>query len=258
MKGPTPVSYTPTEADAGHRLRVIVLYRPPGDDQPLVLTGSVTETLAGTAADDGGDTATVTSPPGGDGSTSAVEERATLYLLPLGEVAMGDPLVAALTHPSGQLRVLSWRWQRSADGAYWRVIEGADVGSYVPTAADACHLLRVIVSYQAPDGGLELAGAATDRLPGTPVVEVMPGPTPEPSQASGPQPEPTPVPVAAATPVPTPVPTLAPTPAPTAAPEPAATATPVPLLLTAASLASRGVVANNVAEGDLPADGSAS
>ena len=216
IAGADGASYTPTEADAGHRLRVIVLYRPPGDAETLALTGLVTEPLPGTAAApaETGEApqprATVTAPPGpAAGATPAEEERATLFLLPPEGVTVGDLLVAALTHPGGQPRVTSWQWQRSLDGVQWRVIEGADRGEYVPTAADAGHLLRVIVSYRDPSGEMALAGAATARLPGSPeapVVEAVP--------------QPAPAPVAAATPVPTAVPAPVPT------PEPAVTAAP--------------------------------
>ena len=196
-----------------------------------------------------------------------MEERATLYLLPLEGVTVGETVVAALTHPSAQLRVVSWQWQRSVDGAQWQVIEGADEGNYVPIAADAGHLLRVIVSYQTPDGGLELAGMATARLPGNPeapVVEVAPEPTPEAkseaAQSVQPGEEPTPLPVAAATPVPTaspapaPVPTQITIPASTAAPGPAVAGTRAPFLESASSLASRGLGAGVNTEGSRPDD----
>ena len=276
IAGADSARYTPTEADAGHRLRVIVLYRPPGDDESLTLTGVVTERLPGTAApaaEAPEARATVTGPPGADDSAPAVEERAVLYLLPLEGVTVGEPVVAALTHPSASLRVMSWQWQRSVDGVHWQVIEEADEGSYVPVAADAGHLLRVIVSYQAPDGGMELAGAATERLPGSPaapVVEAAPDSTPEArpdtgsdtgsgaAQASAPQAEPAPVPVAAATPVPTAVPTPVPSrvtiPASTAAPEPAVAGTRAPFLESASSLASRGARVGASMDGSRPAD----
>ena len=193
IEGADGASYTPTEADAGHRLRVIVLYRPPGDEETLVLTGAVTEALGGTPAEPPAET-------GEAGAGEAAVERASLYLLPLEGVTVGQVVAAVFTHPGGRPGNVSWQWQRSVDGADWQVIEGADRDHYVPTAADAGHRLRVIVSYQAPGGGLKLAGAATGRLPGTPAVGTAPAPgtvpTPAPSQASQPLAEPTPAPVA--------------------------------------------------------------
>ncbi len=254
VEGADGAAYSPTEADAGHRLRVIVLYRPSGDDPPLVLTGLVTAPLAGTAdADD----AAPTTVEEGTETSPAAEERAVLYLLPLEGAAVGEMLVAALTHPGGQPRVISWQWQRSVEGVHWQVIEGADQGSYVPTTADAGHLLRVIVSYHAPGGGLELAGAATARLPGTPAAAPATDPTPEPASAAQPQPQPTPLPVAAASPSPTATPMPVPALASAAASPPAASATPVPRLITSSSLAGRGVGAGVIAGDSRPADGSA-
>ena len=265
-------TYTPTESDAGLRLRVIALYRPPGDDETLALAGLVTPPLPGEATNpapaapdpqvgQGSDT--------GSGSSGATEVQAStalgVALLPGHDPASGDPVIAYLVGDRDSVAWSGWQWQRSLDGVTWQDIPGADRDHYEPTPADAGHFLRVIYSYL-PAGSLEalLAGAVTDRMPGTPVAETAPEPTPAPSQASAPQAEPTPVPVAAATPAPTPVPTSAPTPvtapeptlAPTPAPEPAAAATPAPLLVTASTLASRGVGPGGSAGGNVPANGS--
>ena len=269
-------SYTPTKIDAGLRLRVIVLYRPPGDDESLALAGLVTPPLPGEAATPSPD------PQAGQGSdagsSGATEVQPTtalgVALLPGSDPASGDPVIAYLVGDGDSVAWSSWQWQRSLDGVTWQDIPGAEWDHYEPTPADAGHLLRVIYSYL-PAGSMEalLAGAVTDRMPGTPVAETSPEPTPAPSQASAPQAsapqaEPTPVPVAAATsaptPLPTPAPTAVPTPvtepeptlAPTAAPEPTAAATPAPLLVTASTLASRDVGTGSGTGGNVPANGS--
>ena len=274
-------SYTPTASDAGLRLRVIALYRPPGDDETLALAGLVTPPLPGEAA------APATDPQAGQGSdagSSGPTEVQTptslgVALLPGADPASGDPVIAYLVGDRDNVAWSSWQWQRSLDGVTWQDIPGAGGDHYEPTPADAGHLLRVIYSYLPADSlDALLAGAVTDRMPGTPVAETSPEPTPAPSQASAPQAsasqasapqaEPTPVPVAAATPAPTaaptPAPTAAPTPvtapestlAPTAAPEPAA-ATPAPLLVTASTLASRDVAPGGSGTGgNAPANGS--
>ena len=238
IEGADDSTYTPTDADAGYRLRVIVTYSPPGSDG-LVLTGLVTQPLPGElASPEASETpeTIIPAPTGtgtaGDGNAGAV----SLILLPATGPQVGEPLAAVLSE-DGAPSWSSWQWQRSLDGVTWQDIQGAVADHYYPTDADAGHLLRVIYTY-IPAGSVNpmLVGALTERLPGDP---------PQPPPASLHQQDPTPTPVAAATPVPAPVPTpvpaLAPTTAPTAEPEPAATATPAPLLVTASSLASRGV-----------------
>ena len=271
-------SYTPTASDAGLRLRVIALYRPPGDDESLALAGLVTPSLPGEATNPATPSPDPQAGQGSDaGSSGATEAQAStalgVALLPGGDPAGGDPVIAYLVGDPDSVTWSSWQWQRSLDGVAWQDIPGADRDHYEPALADAGHFLRVIYSYL-PAGSLEalLTGAVTDRMPGTPVAEAAPEPTPAPSQgpsiasapqASAPQAEPTPVPVAAATPAPTPLPTAVPTPvtapeptlAPTAAPEPTA-ATPAPLLVTASTLASRGVGAGSGTGGNAPANGS--
>ena len=257
IEGADTGSYTPTEADAGHRLRVIALYRPPGDDRPLVLTGRITSALPGEAAPAGPQDEESPGPtPGSGGAPDGPSEGAAsvttegrspatfgVALLSASSPASGDPLVAYLAGGGDAPAWSRWQWQRSLDGVTWQDIEGAIADHYYPIEADAGHLLRVVYTY-VPAGSVNpvLAGALTERLPGEPS---------EPAAASQPHPEPTPVP-AAATPVPTPistpVPTLAPTPAPTA------TVTSVPLLVTASSLAARGVGPGASMAGNPPAD----
>ena len=250
IEGADDSTYTPTVSDAGYRLRVIVTYSPPGSDG-LILTGLVTQPLPGELASPSGSETPETiipAPPGtgtaGDANAGAV----SLILLPATGPQVGEPLAAVLSG-DGAPSWSSWQWQRSLDGVTWQDIQGAVADHYYRTDADAGHLLRVIYTY-VPAGSVNpmLVGALTERLPGDP---------PQPAPASLPHRDPTPMPVAAATPVPAPVPTpvpaLAPTPAPTAVPEPAATATPAPLLVTASSLASRGVGIGGSMGGNQPA-----
>ncbi len=243
-------TYTPTEADAGHRLRVIVVYREPGAADGLALAGLVTAALPGEAVGAGAKV---------DSDSAGVTESRTpvafgVALLSAGDVSSGDPLVAYLVGDGEAPVWSSWQWQRSLDGAAWADITGADNHTYYPTDADAGHLLRVIYTW-VPAGSLDpsLVGAVTARLPGDSNMDGQDG---QDAGAAIAPVEPTagPTPVAAAPPaMPTaaPQPTPMPTAAPTAVPQPteaamaevvmAEAATPVGTLLTAASVGARGL-----------------
>ena len=254
-------TYTPTAAAAGHRLRVIVVYREPGDDAGLALAGLVTASLPGEAVGAGGTATETEATQGaeGDGAGGAVG----LMLLPATGPRVGEPLVAVLDGGGDDPAWHSWQWQRSVDGLTWNTVnsnmdgqDGQDGGEantniYYPTAADAGHLLRVIYTWVRA-GSLEpfLVGAVTARLPGdanmdgqdagaAAIAPVEPTAGPTPVAAAPPA-------MPAAAPQPTPVPTTVPTAVPqpmeaamAGAPEEAAT--PVGTLLTAASVGARGL-----------------
>ena len=97
-------------------------------------------------------------------------ETASLSLSPEGMPQVGQELAAAIDHfegPEVEMVVVSWQWQRSADGLAWTVIEGADDSAYTPTVSDAGYRLRVIVTYSPPGSdGLVLTGLVTQPLPG--------------------------------------------------------------------------------------------
>ncbi|MYC28754.1 MAG: hypothetical protein F4X65_01505 [Chloroflexi bacterium] len=279
-------SYTPTGADAGHRLRVIVLYRPPGDAESLALTGLVTPPLPGEAAttpetgpDADSEAGPVTDPEapsnveaeGRGPGTDLAPTAPGVALLPGGDPATGDPVIAYLVGNRDGLVWSRWEWQRSRDGVSWQDIAGAEGDYYEPTMADAGHFLRVIFTY-VPVGSLEavLAGAVTERMPGMPVVEMGPEATSEATsgadsgaksgtaQGSSPQPEPTSLPTSVPTATPltaTPIPAPAPTPESTSMLEQTATATVVPSLTTASRLAARGVRPSGSTDTIPPPDG---
>ena len=59
----------------------------------------------------------------------------------------GTPLGAALEDPDGGISGLSWRWERSQDGAAWTPVDAAGAVSYTPAVEDEGYHLRVVVSY---------------------------------------------------------------------------------------------------------------
>ena len=106
-----------------------------------------------------------------------VPETGSLALTPSGMPVVGQELTASVEHSDGEVTVVSWQWQRSADGLAWTVIEGANGNSYTPTEADAGHRLRVIALYRPPgdDQPLVLTGLVTPPLTGEP--SVIPSPS---------------------------------------------------------------------------------
>ena len=80
-------------------------------------------------------------------------------ITPAGQPQVGQPLTATLVNATA----FRWQWLRSAAGAPWQGIEGANGPAYTPTAQDAGSRLRVMVEHA---GGI--AGATTPSLAGTP------------------------------------------------------------------------------------------
>ena len=193
-------TYTPTEADAGHRLRVIAIYTPPGGEG-LALAGLVTPPLPGEAPP-----APATEPEGATEPETRQRTRKqnpalapaalSVALLPGGDPATGDPVIAYLVGGLDGMGGLDglvwsrWEWQRSRDGVAWQDIAGAAGDYYEPTPADAGHFLRVIFTY-VPSGSLDaaLAGAVTERLPGDPPTPAATAPTAAPHRFPRPYPQ---------------------------------------------------------------------
>ena len=132
IEGANDTVYTPTEQDAGSRLRVIVEH-----EEGIVV--ATTPALAGT-------------PP-------EPESAATVTITPGGQPQVGQPLTATLTGGENP----RWQWQRAAGNGPWQYIPGATEVVYTPTELDAGTRLGVVAEHE---GGFAVATTLT--LAGTP------------------------------------------------------------------------------------------
>ena len=126
-------SYTPTEADEGKALRLVVTYAgdAAGSESTIVSAGTVQEIAAGDLA-------------------------ATLGGLTTGNAVQGTAVsVTAVTdNGTNVLSGATYSWQVSTNGTDWPHRVGTGV-SYTPTEADEGKALRVVVTYAGDAAGSE-------------------------------------------------------------------------------------------------------
>ena len=74
---------------------------------------------------------------------------------------IGTPLSAGVSDPDGGVSVLKWKWERSADGGAWSLIEAATSTSYTPAEDDRGRYLRATASYADGHGTGKSANAVS-------------------------------------------------------------------------------------------------
>ena len=74
---------------------------------------------------------------------------------------IGTPLSAGVSDPDGGVSVLKWKWERSADGGAWSLIEAATSTSYTPVEDDRGRYLRATASYADEHGPGKSANAVS-------------------------------------------------------------------------------------------------
>lgn len=138
INGATAVSYTLTDADATHLVRVLVDYTDGQGHQELDVTAS---------------TGVITSVNNGNGVTLS------------GTETEGQTLTANIADPdAGTPTAASYQWQRSSDGTNWITINGATTNSYTLTDTDANNLIRVVVDYTDGENNIETGVTAVSAL----------------------------------------------------------------------------------------------
>ena len=74
---------------------------------------------------------------------------------------IGTPLSAGVSDPDGGVSVLKWKWERSADGGAWSLIEAATSTAYTPAEDDRGRYLRATASYADGHGTGKSANAVS-------------------------------------------------------------------------------------------------
>ena len=74
---------------------------------------------------------------------------------------IGTPLTAGGSDPDGDVSALTWKWERSADGGAWSLIEAATSTSYTPVQDDRGRYLRATASYADGHGTGKSANAVS-------------------------------------------------------------------------------------------------
>ena len=129
--GATTATYTPTEADEGGTLEVVVTYTDPGN--------------AG-----GKETTTVT-------AANAMADSSSLSLVFSGTLKDGSKLTAAaaaIADADDTGASIYYQWQNSLDGSSWNNIGGANSSTYILSVNDANKFVRVRGSFTDDTGQL--------------------------------------------------------------------------------------------------------
>ena len=91
-----------------------------------------------------------------------LDEAGTVTLT--AQTLVRTPVTASLEDPDGNVRGVSWSWQRSVDLSTWSTIGGAASGTYTPQTADVGHYLRAAASYRDGQGSGKSARATTASM----------------------------------------------------------------------------------------------
>ena len=73
-------------------------------------------------------------------------------------------VTARLEDPDGNLRNVSWTWERSTDGETWVSLEGIEDQSYMPGADDIGYWLRVTTAYSDVHGASKAVALTTEAV----------------------------------------------------------------------------------------------
>lgn len=84
---------------------------------------------------------------------------------------------ASLSDPDGGVSIISWQWQRSANGSTWSDISGATLSSYTLVVADHNQKLRASVSYNDKQGTGKSAISAGSSAAAYPPYPALTAPT---------------------------------------------------------------------------------
>ncbi|MGH2888189.1 MAG: hypothetical protein ACRDNJ_01030, partial [Solirubrobacteraceae bacterium] len=144
IDGATGTTYTVAIGDEGAELRVVV----------------TASNVDGTASAPSAATATVTGSPPVNTSLPTVA----------GNDVRGSSVASTPGVWSGSGDVLTYQWQRSADGSSWTNIASATNRSYTLQAPDEGGFVRVQVTAANPDGTASVASAPTATVSGAPPV----------------------------------------------------------------------------------------
>lgn len=138
----TGTAYTPTVADVGKQLRVVVTATNP--------EGSVAATSAATIA--------VPSSPPVNSARPVVTGSAT----------RGSQLTGTNGTWTGIGNQATYQWQSSLDGTTWTAITNATSSARTLTASDVGRYLRLLVTMTNPEGVVSVASVATAQVVATP------------------------------------------------------------------------------------------